>query len=134
MDGAFLIINPIFYSICLGNLSKGKRQNSFPLTTYLSQKFTELSKGASYLVNDFCRRFTKLTGPSAYTIHSNPIPQQMVQMAFCDLGHIHFTIRLPMFPTMFLSSYCGESPLICIYQLYKIFAFQTFVLYLIFKI
>ena len=24
---------------------------------------------------------------SAYTLHSSPIPQQMVQMAFCDLLH-----------------------------------------------
>ena len=30
--------------------------------------------GISYLVCDLCRRFTKLTLPSAYTLHSNPIP------------------------------------------------------------
>ena len=29
--------------------------------------------------------FQKMTGPYADTIHTNP--QQMVQMAFCDLSH-----------------------------------------------
>ena len=44
-------------------------------------------RGPSYPVCDLCRHFTKLTGPCAYTLHSNPIPQQMVQMAFCALSH-----------------------------------------------
>ena len=52
-----------------------------------SQNVTEPSKGISYLVGDLYRRFTRLTGPSFYTLHSNLIPQQMVQMAFCDLSH-----------------------------------------------
>ena len=38
-------------------------------------------------VGDLCRRFTKLTGPCAHTLHSNPIPPIMVQAAFCDLLH-----------------------------------------------
>ena len=28
-----------------------------------------------------------MTGPCAYTSHGNPIPQQILQMAFCDLSH-----------------------------------------------
>ena len=68
-------------------ITKERRQNSLPLTTKLSQNVTEPSKGISYSVGDLCQRFTKLTGLSAYTLHSNLIPQQMVQMAFCDLSH-----------------------------------------------
>ena len=45
-----------------------------PLTTNFSQNDTEPSKGISYPVADLCRHFTKLTGPCAYTLHSNPIP------------------------------------------------------------
>ena len=52
----------------------GRCQNSVPLTTNFSQIVTESSKGISYPVGDLCRRFTKLTGPFAYTSHSNPIP------------------------------------------------------------
>ena len=40
---------------------------------------TEPSKGISYPVGDLCHR--------AYTSHGNPIPQQILQMAFCDLSH-----------------------------------------------
>ena len=38
-------------------------------------------------VGDLCRGFTKLARPSAHTLHSNLIPQQIVQMALCDLSH-----------------------------------------------
>ena len=51
----------------------GRRQNSLPLTTNFSQNVAEPSKGISYPVGDLCRRFTKLIGPGAYTLHSNPI-------------------------------------------------------------
>ena len=54
---------------------KGRRQNSLPLTTNLSQKFTEPSKGIRYPVDDLCRHSTKLTGPSDFTLHSHLIPQ-----------------------------------------------------------
>ena len=40
-----------------------------------------------YPVGDLPQSFTKLTGPCACTLHSNLIPQKMVQMAFCDLSH-----------------------------------------------
>ena len=86
---------------------KGRRQNSLPLTTNFSQNVTEPSKGISYPFSDLCRRFTKLTGPSVYTLHSNLIPQQMVQMAFCDLSHT-FHKQVTNVSSMFLSSYCGE--------------------------
>ena len=52
-----------------------------------SQKLTQPSKEISYPVGDLCQHFTKLTGSSAYTLHSNLYPQKMVQMAFCDLSH-----------------------------------------------
>ena len=39
----------------------------------------------SYPVGKLCRRFTKLTGPIHYIVIW--YPQQMVQMAFCDLSH-----------------------------------------------
>ena len=47
--------------------SRRRHQNSLPLTTNLPQNVTEPSKGISYPV-------TKLTGPCACTLHSNPIP------------------------------------------------------------
>ena len=53
--------------------NKGRRQHSLSLTTNFSQNVTEPFKGISYPVGDLCRRFTKLTGSSAYTLHSNPI-------------------------------------------------------------
>ena len=49
-------------------------QNSLPLTTNLLQKPTQPSEGISYPVSDLCQRFKKLTGPCAYTLHSNLIP------------------------------------------------------------
>ena len=54
--------------------SKTSGESKFPLTTNFSQKFIESSKGVSYPVGDLCRHFTKMTGLSAYTLHSNPIP------------------------------------------------------------
>ena len=55
---------------------KGRRQNSLPLTTNLSEKSIELSQGISgFPVGDLWRCFTKLTGPSVYTLHSNLMPQ-----------------------------------------------------------
>ena len=75
---------------------QGRHLNSLPLTTNFSQKLTQPSKRISYPIGDLCRRFTKQTLPSAYTLHSNPIPQHMVQMAFCDLLQ-HITKMLPLF-------------------------------------
>ena len=51
-----------------------KRQNYLPLITNVSQKLTQPSKGISYQVADLYRRFTNQALPSAYTLHSNPIP------------------------------------------------------------
>ena len=72
-----------------------------------SQKVTEPSKGISYPVGDLRRRFIKVTGPCAYTLHSNPIPPTDGTNGFFDTC-IHFANRSPIFPNMFLSSYCGE--------------------------
>ena len=66
-------------------ITKGRHQHSLPLTTNLSQRLTQLSKGISYPVGDHCSLFTKSTEPSVCTLHSNLRPQQMVQIAFCDL-------------------------------------------------
>ena len=55
-------------------MDKGRRQNSVPLTTNISQNSTEPSKGISYPVGDLCQCFTKLTGLCAYMLHSYPIP------------------------------------------------------------
>ena len=66
---------------------RGDVKLSLLLATNLSQKFTEPSKGISYPFGDLRSHFTKLTGPSVFTLHSNQIHQQMVQMAFCDLSH-----------------------------------------------
>ena len=65
-------------------------------------------KGICYPVGVLCRHFTKLTGPSAYTLQSNTIPPTDGTNALFVTYQIHFTNRLPMFPSMFLSSYCGE--------------------------
>ena len=48
------------------------------------------AKEISCPVDDLCRRFIRLTGPSVYTLQSTcyELPaQHMVQMAFCDLSH-----------------------------------------------
>ena len=54
--------------------AKGRHQNSLPLITNLSQKFTQPSEGISYLFCEFCEASARVTWPSAYTLHSNPIP------------------------------------------------------------
>ena len=56
-------------------LLRGDIQNSLPLTTNFSQKLTQPFKGISYPVGDLCRRFTKWTLHSFFTLHSNLIPQ-----------------------------------------------------------
>ena len=58
-----------------GRSCQGRHQNSLPLTTNLSQKLTQPSKGISSPVGDLCRHFTIQTFPPAYTLHSNQIPQ-----------------------------------------------------------
>ena len=47
------------------------------------------------------------TGPFVCTLHNNPIPQQMVQMIFCDLSHT-FHKQIPMFPSMFCHPTLGN--------------------------
>ena len=81
----------VFLCICYS--AKGRHQISLPLITNFSQKLTKPSKEISYPVGDLCGCFTKLTLPSAYTLHSNPIPP---------------TDGTNSFTSMFLSSYCGE--------------------------
>ena len=46
-------------------IDKGRHQNSLPLITNYSQKFTQQYKWIS-LVGDLCRHFTKLAWPSVY--------------------------------------------------------------------
>ena len=86
-DGA-RFVSLVCASYIFTHAPKRRHQNSLPLTTNFSQKFTEPSKVISYPAGDLRRCFTKMTGLSAYTLHSNPIPQHMVQMAFCDWSHI----------------------------------------------
>ena len=50
--------------------SEGRHESFLSLTT----KFAQPSEGNIYPVGDLSRCFTKLTVPSAYTSHSNPIP------------------------------------------------------------
>ena len=76
---------------------KGRHQNSLPLTTNFSQKLTQPSKGISYPVGDLCRRFTKQTLPSAYTLHSNPLPPKRWYKWLFVTCRIHITNRSPMF-------------------------------------
>ena len=52
----------------------GKTSKFLPLTTNISQKCIEPSKGISYPVGDLYRFFTKLTKPSLYILHSTLIP------------------------------------------------------------
>ena len=75
----------------------------FPL-----KALTQPSKGISYPVNDLCRRFTKQTLPSAYTLHSNPIPQQMVQMGFCELLHTYHKQATNVSPACFCHPAVGN--------------------------
>ena len=58
------------------------------LTTNVSQMFPESSRPINYPVGDLNRLFRKLTGPCDYTLHSNPIPQQMLQNGLCGLFHM----------------------------------------------
>ena len=53
-----------FSFVTLGETSKFPPSNNKP--------FTKCYRRGS--VGDICRRFTKLTGPCAYTLHSDPIP------------------------------------------------------------
>ena len=73
--------------------NKGRHQKSLLLTANVSQKLTQPSEWISYPVGDLCKCFTKWNLPSAYTLHSNWIPPTDVFQCF---------------PSMFLSSYCGE--------------------------
>ena len=73
----------------LKETEQGRRQNSRPLTTNFSQNVTEL------------------TGSCVPMLHSNPMPQRWYKRPFVTC-HIHFANRSPMFPSMILSSDCGE--------------------------
>ena len=89
------------YTLNVGGDAKSPSKTS----TFL-QKFTE--PAISHPVGDLCQHFTKLTGPCAYTLHSNPIPlNRWYKWPFVTC-RIHFTNRLPTFPNMFLSSCCEE--------------------------
>ena len=92
----------------LGEHGEGRLQNSFPLTKNFSQKLTQPSKGISYPVGDFCRRFTKWTLPSAYTLHSNAIPETDGTNGFFLLVADISQTGQQCFTNMFLSSYCWE--------------------------
>ena len=52
-------------------LSQGGSMYRHVLTIKMLQNHL---KGISYPVGDLCQYFTKLTGSSAYILHSNPIP------------------------------------------------------------
>ena len=71
VGGGYLISN---MPGCVCSNVLGRHQNSLPLTTNLSQKLTQPSKGISYPVGDLHRRFTEQTLPSTCTLHGNPIP------------------------------------------------------------
>ena len=65
-------------------------------TTYLklTLRAKHLSDKSVFSLSCFrylCRRFTKLTGPCAYTLHSNPIPQQIVAY-ISQTGHQCFLV------------------------------------------
>ena len=87
----FLSNTPSLMKCChssrYGSMNKGRHQNSLPLTTTFSQKFTEPSEGVSYPVGDLCRHFTKLTLSFAYTLHSYPILPTDGTNGFCDWWH-----------------------------------------------
>ena len=89
------------------NGGKGRHQNSLPITTNFSQKFTQPSNGISYPIGDLCdvSQNSRVPVPIHYTVIR--YPKQMVQMAFV-ICPIHFINGLPMFPSMFLSTYCRE--------------------------
>ena len=89
--------------------SKGRRQNSLPLTTNFSQNVTEPSKGISYQVGDVCRHFTKLTVPYAYALHRYPIPPTDGTNGLLSLLSHAFDKQVTNVSNIFLSSYCGES-------------------------
>ena len=67
----------------------GRHQNSLPLTTNLSQKLTQPSKGISYPVGDHCSDSQNRLCPLPIHYIVIRYPQQMVQMAFCDLLHTY---------------------------------------------
>ena len=81
------------YSLYILHYYSSERKKSKPVFTNLSHRVRKpfrsisytfggcdssdlhrRSKGISFPVGDLCRHFTKLTGPSAYILHSNLIP------------------------------------------------------------
>ena len=69
------------------HVGNGRRQNSLSVFTNLSQRVTELRKRISHPVGDLSRCLTKLTGPSAYPIHSFLITPTNGTNGLCDLSH-----------------------------------------------
>ena len=69
----------------------GKTSKFPPSNHKLLAKVHRIIQRDQTLVCDLCRCFTNLSVPSACTLHrviQPPPPQQMVQMALCDLSHI----------------------------------------------
>ena len=86
--------------------SKGRRQNSLPLTTNFSQNVSEPSKGISYPVGDLCQRLKKMIGSSAYRLHSNLIPQT-------DGTNDKVTCRIHFTNQCFPACFCHHTVGIC---------------------
>ena len=69
--------------------TKGRHQHSLPLTTNFSQKLTQLSQGISTQLVTFAGISQNRLCPLPIHYIVIRYPQQMVQMAFCDLSHTY---------------------------------------------
>ena len=67
----------------------GRHQNSLPLTTNFSQKLTQPSKGSVTQLVTFADVSQNSLCPLPIHYIVIRYPQQMVQMAFCDLSHTY---------------------------------------------
>ena len=63
------------------------------------------------MVGNHCRQFTKLTGPSVYTYHSNLISLTDKANGFCVLSHKFHKYVTNIFVILLLRSF--TYPLIC---------------------
>ena len=113
-----IISSSIFYYYCTyvfvhnekyyPRYSKGRRQNSLPLTTNFSQKLTQPSKGISYPVGDLADVSQNKLCPLPIHHYSNPIPPtDGTNGLLCIVAYMSPTCY-KYFSSMFLSSYFGE--------------------------
>ena len=83
---------------------EGESINTHLLNMNRSQMFKEPSKVISYLVGDYCRHFADPLALCLYNKKKTDSLNRWYRLYFVTC-RVHFTNRLPMFPSIFLQSY-----------------------------